>query len=87
MAVEAHNGGYNVLRQKIKHTGLDMHMGYCHKIFSTHLRMNGIESELIDLLPGRIPKTVFARHYFRPDFEKDIERIRLALNSLISKIK
>lgn len=54
----------------VKRKRLDMNMGYCCKIFSAYLRMNGIKSELIDLLLGRIPKTVFARHYFRPDFDK-----------------
>jgi intergrase/recombinase len=52
----------------------------------TYLRMNGIESELIDLLQGRIPKTVFARHYFRPDFEKDTERIQKSLDGLMKLI-
>ena len=75
LAKGAHNGGYNALRLKVKHSGLDMNMAYCRKIFSTYLRMNGIESELIDLLQGRIPKTVFARHYFRPDFDKDVQRV------------
>jgi intergrase/recombinase len=45
-----------------------MNMAFCRKIFATHLRNNRIEPEIIDLLQGRIPKSVFARHYFRPDF-------------------
>ncbi|AIF82998.1 hypothetical protein NTE_00922 [Candidatus Nitrososphaera evergladensis SR1] len=61
-------------------------MGYCRKIFSTYLRMNGIESELIDLLQGRIPKTVFARHYFRPDFDKNTERVRNLVEALMTQI-
>lgn len=77
-----HNGGYNSLRLKIKAAGLEMHMKYCRTIFSTYLRMHGIESELIDLLQGRIPRTVFARHYFRPDFDKDMKRIRKQLDRL-----
>jgi intergrase/recombinase len=62
--------------------GLKINMKYCRRIFSTYLRTNGIEYELIDLLQGRIPKTVFARHYFRPDFEKDVERIRKKISQL-----
>ncbi len=42
--------------------------------------MNGIEQETIDLSQDRIPKSVFARHYFRFDFEQ--RRIRDLLESL-----
>jgi intergrase/recombinase len=61
------NCGYNALRLGLKRNGLRMNMAFCRKIFATHLR-NGIEQETIDLLQGRIPGTVFSRHYFRPDF-------------------
>jgi intergrase/recombinase len=39
-------------------------MNYCRKIFALHLRQSGIESEIVDLLQARVPRTVFARHYF-----------------------
>jgi intergrase/recombinase len=68
LAREAADHSYNALRLSIKHKGLDMNMAFCRKIFATHLRNNRIEPEIIDLLQGRIPKSVFARHYFRPDF-------------------
>ncbi|NWG36016.1 integrase [Nitrososphaera sp.] len=73
---------YTALRMVLEERGLAMHMGYCRKIFSTHLRMSGIESELIDLLQGRTPSTIFARHYFRPDFPDEIKRIRSILSRL-----
>jgi intergrase/recombinase len=42
-------------------------MGYCRKIFATFMRqMAGVESEIIDVLQGRSPSTVFAKHYLRP---------------------
>ena len=55
-------------------------MAYCRKIFATYLRTHGVEQEIIDLLQGRAPKSVFVRHYYRPEFNYD--RIRLLLNSL-----
>jgi intergrase/recombinase len=61
-----------------------MNMGFCKKVFATHLRTNGIEQETIDLLQGRVPRSVFGRHYFRPDF--DYERIRYLLNKLHGSI-
>jgi intergrase/recombinase len=67
-AREAADHSYNALRLSIKHKGLHMNMAFCRKIFATHLRNCGIEQEVIDLLQGRLAKSVFARHYFRPDF-------------------
>lgn len=86
LAREADNRSYTSIRMALEERGMTTNMKYCRKIFSTYLRMNGIESELIDLLQGRIPKTVFARHYFRPDFEKDMVRIRNILEKLKGEI-
>ena len=68
LAREAADHSYNALRLSIKRKGLHMNMAFCRKIFATHLRNNGIEPEIIDLLQGRLPKSVFAKFYFRPDF-------------------
>ncbi len=38
-------------------------MRYCRKIFASYLRQGGIESEIVDLLQERFPKSVFALHY------------------------
>lgn len=86
LAKDANNCGYNALRNYLKRRGLDMQMGYCRKIFGTYLRINGIEQEVIDLLQGRLPRTVFARHYFRPDFEQNCKRITEILKSLQQNI-
>jgi intergrase/recombinase len=62
-----------------------MHMNYCRKIFATFLRTRGIEQEVIDLLQGRIPKTIFVRHYYKPDYEI-FNRIREKLDELYTII-
>jgi intergrase/recombinase len=80
LAKQASNCGYNALRLAVKRKKFDMNMAYCRKIFATYLRTQGIEQETIDLLQGRAPKSVFARHYYRPEFNYD--RIRILLNSL-----
>jgi len=77
---EAGGHSYNALRLSIKRKGLHMNMAFCRKIFATHLRNNGIEQEIIDLLQGRLSKSVFARYYFRPDFNHN--RIKDLVNSL-----
>jgi intergrase/recombinase len=80
LAKQSATCGYNALRLAVKKRGLDMNMAYCRKIFATYLRNKGIEQEIIDLLQGRTPKSVFAGHYFRPDFNHD--KIKEAISSL-----
>jgi intergrase/recombinase len=59
-------------------------MAYCRKIFATHLRNNEIQPEIIDLLQGRVPKSVFLRHYFRPELGHD--NIRKSIETLYREI-
>jgi intergrase/recombinase len=76
---------YTSLQILLKTKCIEMRMNYCRKIFATYLRNNGIESEIIDLLHGRISKSVFARHYYRPDLEQ-FEKIRLVFGNLYNQI-
>ena len=75
------NISYNALKLMLKRKGLDMNMYYCRKVFATYLRNEGIESEIIDLLQGRISSSVFVRHYYRPDSSK-FDEIREKLTKL-----
>ena len=80
---------YPSLRKRIEATGgFGMNMYYCRKVFATHLRNNGVEPEIIDLLQGRISSSVFVNHYYRPDINEMIaSKIRPALNSLSKAIE
>ncbi|MDE1818688.1 MAG: hypothetical protein KGI19_08810 [Thaumarchaeota archaeon] len=70
VAKQAYPHSYNSIRLLIERNHkIPMHMAFCRKVFATYLRVNGIEQELIDLLQGRTPASVFARHYYRPDFD------------------
>jgi hypothetical protein len=82
LARQSANCGYNALRLAVKRKKLDMNMAYCRKIFATFLRTQGIEQETIDLLQGREPKSVFARHYFRPNFIEGKAKISICLENL-----
>jgi len=79
------NASYNALKLMLKRKGLDMNMYYCRKVFATYLRNEGIESEIIDLLQGRISSSVFVRHYYRPDSSK-FDEIREKLTKLHTMI-
>ncbi len=64
-----------------------MIMYYCRKVFATHLRNKGIESEIIDLLQGRISSSVFVNHYYRPHINEIITKwIRPMLDELIKDL-
>jgi intergrase/recombinase len=72
-----------VVRSKKLRIGGEMNMHYCRKIFASYLGQSaGIESEIIDLLQGRISKSVFARHYFRPNLQQYTKKILDALQEL-----
>jgi len=42
----------------------------------------GIKSETIDLLQGRIPKLIFARYYHHPDIKSILNEIRAKIPKL-----
>ena len=83
LAKNSHCVNYDSLKTILRRNDIDMRMSYCRKIFATYLRENQIETETIDLLQGRIPKSVFARHYYRPDIGS--KKIRSVINSLTKK--
>jgi hypothetical protein len=75
-------------RKKNKIEGIKrLDMAFCRKIFASHLRLSGgIEAESIDLRQGRVPRTVFARHYFTPKLDYR-DRVLRALNKLKLEIE
>jgi hypothetical protein len=75
---------YSVLKYIFRRSDLNLNMSFCRKIFATYLRSHGIEQEIIDLLQGRAPRSVFVRHYYRPDFGYDT--IRNVIDSLYGEI-
>ena len=77
LAQNASQRTYNSTRMLLRKQGIEMHMAYCRKIFATYLRNNGIQPEVIDLLQGRVPKSVFLRYYYKPDFNHKIMKKHL----------
>ena len=76
---------YNTLKQQCWYNSLSMRLKYCRKLHGSWLRHCGIESEAVDLLQGRVPRTVFARHYLTPsDNLKD--RVLDALEQLKKQV-
>lgn len=59
-------------------------MKYCRRIYACRLRIEGIATETIDLMHGRIPESVFARHYNRQDIDNEFEKVPKAIDSWAS---
>ena len=76
---------YDTIRLSIYKHHERFKMSYCRKIFATFLRDEGLESEIIDMLQGRIPNSVFVRHYYRPSAVK-FEEVRNKLDRLFDLI-
>ncbi len=78
---------YNSLKWIFKQYDIPLRMSFCRKIFATFLRTQGIQQEIIDLLQGRIPRNVFVRHYHRPNFAEEINRVSNLLPKLYQEIR
>ena len=78
---------YTSLASWIKrdNSNYDIHIKDCRKIFATYLHNNGIEQEIIYLLQGRIQKSVFVRHYYRPELQR-FDTIRSLLDNLHNQL-
>jgi intergrase/recombinase len=53
-----------ILRRKLK-----LILKELRSYHKSYIRQNGIISELVDVLAGRVPKSVFARHYLGEDMK------------------
>ncbi len=43
-----------------------MEMRFCRKIFASHLRVSGIQPEIVNLLQGRVDSDILTTHYLVP---------------------
>ncbi len=74
---------YEALRSSIRRRlDRDHCPGIFRKIWATFMRRKGIDPEVIDLLQGRSPKSIFLRHYYRPDVTAIISPVRENLRLL-----
>jgi intergrase/recombinase len=73
----------NGLRKALKKTGLKVRIKDLRKLFATTVRDNDVPEEVVDLLQGRIPQSIFLRHYYKPELLKDVrERVLKAVEAI-----
>jgi intergrase/recombinase len=76
---------YNAIRLAIYKRGIKCDMRYCRKLFASHLIKSGIDSTTVDMLQGRVGKSVLVRHYQTPDSTL-ADRVLQALHELKREI-
>ena len=86
LALDSDVPSWAALRSKLNKRGMETHSKYCRSIYGTYVRKKGVESEIIDILQGRVPRKVFARHYFHSSFTEDRKRVLSALEGLAGEI-
>ena len=74
---------YTTIRKHIEKNKLRLRIKELRSYYATFLRKNGILAELVDLLQGRIPKSVFARHYLKIDDLKTLVAQVLTVTSVM----
>ena len=63
---------YQAIRKRITRANQSLRVKELRSYFATYMRKNGILSEFIDLLQGRIPKSIFAKHYLKLNSIKEL---------------
>jgi intergrase/recombinase len=78
--------GYNAIRHACGRAGIACDLHFCRKIFASHLRQEGIQPEVVDMLQGRVSQSVLTRHYLTPSHDlKDkvldsLDRLKQAIS-------
>ena len=63
---------YSAIRKRLTRKGQLLRIKELRSYFATYLRNHGILAEYVDLIQGRIPKSVFARHYLKVEDLKEL---------------
>ena len=75
---------YSAIRKRLTRNSQNLRFKELRSYLASYLRQHGILAEYIDLLQGRIPKSVFARHYLKVE---DVKELVNKANSLTAKIE
>jgi intergrase/recombinase len=54
---------YSAIQCRLRRKKIQLRIKELRSYQNSYLRKNGVISELVDILAGRVPKTVFCRHY------------------------
>jgi intergrase/recombinase len=75
---------YSAIRKRLTRNSQNLRFKELRSYFATYLRKHGILAEYIDLLQGRIPKSIFAKHYLKIE---SIRELMQKVNSVTATIE
>jgi intergrase/recombinase len=80
---------YYALHSRLDRNHIKLRLKELRSYHNSYLRKNGVISEIVDILAGRVPKSVFCRHYLgesMKEFSKQVLAINYNLeNSLLTE--
>ena len=79
---ESNQVSYNAIDKRLDRGGLPMRIKQLRSFYATKMREMGLLSEQIDLLQGRVGKSIFLQHYFKQDAKRLSDRILELLPNL-----
>ena len=77
---------YERLRHRLKRRGYPVRLNELRHYFATFMVHNGLIREEVDLLQGRIGRSLFMKHYFTPDIKKLRDKTLAAVNRLANQV-
>jgi hypothetical protein len=73
---------YNAIHCRFARRAVKLRLKELRSYQNSYLRKNGVISELVDILAGRVPKSVFCRHYLGEDIKAFGNMVLLIENNL-----
>jgi len=70
---------YDVIGKRLRRRGLRVRINELRDFYATFMVRHGLIKEEVDLLQGRITKSIFVRHYWSPAIKELRQRVFNAL--------
>jgi len=77
---------YTTLKRRLKENCMKLRLNELRDHFATFMVHNGLIREEVDILQGRIGKTLFMRHYFSPNVTELRDKVLKAITGMIKKL-
>ena len=77
---------YETIRKRLYRRGLNIRIRDLRDYYATFMVRHGLIKEEVDLLQGRISKSIFVRHYWSPAINELRERVFKALKELKQRV-
>ena len=77
---------YAAIIKRLKRKGLRTRINELRDHCATFMVKHGLIREEVDLLQGRIPPSIFIRHYWSPSFKELRDRTLKAISLLVQSV-